>query len=205
MIKVQKYEADAQKVKALIYGSSGAGKTRFSATAPKPFYVNAERGLMSARNVLKARGEDLEGYSINTLKDLQDAYKYLSEFDHPYETVVIDSISEINEIIKPELEAKRPGGMVQKDWGDLHKKIKSILRKFRDLDMHVIFIAQESVEKDEQVIHKIVPLLNGKSATEIAYYMDIVGYPKIIEGTRRIITDTHNKLLTKDRSDILLS
>jgi hypothetical protein len=40
--------------------------------------------------------------------------------------------------------------------------------------MHVLFIAQESNEKDEDRIEKIVPSLNGKAATEIAYFMDIV-------------------------------
>ena len=42
--------------------------------------------------------------------------------------------------------------------------------------MHVLFIAQEKYEKDGDEIEKIVPSLNGKSADEIAYFMDVVGY-----------------------------
>jgi hypothetical protein len=40
--------------------------------------------------------------------------------------------------------------------------------------MHVLFIAQEQDITDDNKISKIVPSLNGKSATKIAYFMDIV-------------------------------
>jgi len=40
--------------------------------------------------------------------------------------------------------------------------------------MNVIIIAQEQYEKDDQTIQKIIPSLNGKLATEICYFMDIV-------------------------------
>ena len=70
--------------------------------------------------------------------------------------------------------------------------------------MHVIFIAQETTEKDEEKIHRIVPSLNGKSATEIAYFMDIVGYIYCDkQGTRHIITSTNERYLTKDRSNCI--
>lgn len=88
------------------------------------------------------------------------------------------------------------------DWSTVSKTIREILRGFRDLDMHVIFIAQETVMKDGDKIEKYVPSLNGKSADEIAYFMDVVGYMSIdpATGERRITTIPSTKTLAKDRT-----
>lgn len=71
--------------------------------------------------------------------------------------------------------------------------------------MHVLFIAQEKYDKDGDQIIKIAPSLNGKSADEIAYFMDIVGYLSIDPATneRRINTNTAQKYLTKDRTRMI--
>ncbi len=61
---------------------------------------------------------------IATLKDLQDLLHYLKTVKHDYETVIIDSITEINEVIKIEIE-KRTGRAIQKnDWVEVQNKIK---------------------------------------------------------------------------------
>lgn len=202
-LNIQTYAPSVHKLKVLLYGASGAGKTHFAATAPKPFFINAENGLLSAQKVLAARGEQVKGYGIKTIQDLRDVLAYLRTEKHGFETVIIDSISEINEIIKEGIETKNKRSMQLQDWGTLSKEIKLILRSFRDLDMHVLFLAQESYEKDDQTIKRIVPLLNGKAATEAAYYMDIVGYAFIKDGKHVVTTAAHDKLITKDRSSSL--
>lgn len=187
------------KIRALIYGPAGCGKTVFAGTAPKAIYASAEGGLLSIAD--KAP----EYVDIKTLKDLRDLLSFLKTQKHSYETVVIDSITEINEIIKSKLEDKREGGQLQlQDWGVLAREITDILRSFRDLPMNVVFIAQEAYITDEDKIKKVVPSLNGKAATGIAYYMDIVGYVNIEnDGTRWIQTSSDKKLLTKDRSKMI--
>ena len=185
-------------MKALIYGPSGAGKTHFAATAPKPVFLSAEAGLLSTLN---AGGDPVDFAEIKSLQDLFEAYETLKKGDHKYETVVIDSISEINEIIKESLTAQNTNQKMKlDDWGTLATKIRGILRKFRDLDMHVIFIAQETPDKDENRVVKWKPSLNGKAADEIAYYMDIVGYVYIDqEGNHKITTNAEQKYVTKSR------
>ena len=141
---------------------------------------------------------------INSLQDLKDLYNFLKNEKHEFETVVIDSITEINDIIKTEIETRNKRNMQLQDWGILQKEIKDILRKFRDLPMHIIFLAQETTEKDEEKIVKYLPSLNGKSATEIAYYMDTVGYCFIDKlGNRKIGTMPNEKYLTKDRTNVI--
>jgi hypothetical protein len=197
-MQIKKFTPEDHKIKALIYGPSGSGKTVFSGTAQRAIYASAEGGLLSIAN------KSPDFVEIKSLKDLMDLYIYLEKESHEYDTVVIDSITEINEIIKIEIE-KRTGRQMQiQDWGELSKKIRDIFRKFRDLPMNVLLIAQEHYITDEDKINKIVPSMNGKAATDIAYFMDIVGYIHIeANGTRWIETSTNKKLLTKDRSNTI--
>lgn len=198
MFKIQTFKPENSYIKALIYGPSGAGKTTFAATAPKPIFASSEKGLMSIRHLAPQFME------INSLQDLKDLYNFLKNEKHEFETVVIDSITEINDIIKTEIETRNKRNMQLQDWGILQKEIKDILRKFRDLPMHIIFLAQETTEKDEEKIVKYLPSLNGKSATEIAYYMDTVGYCFIDKlGNRKIGTMPNEKYLTKDRTNVI--
>ena len=143
----------------------------FASTAPKPIFLSAESGLLSIK-------KEVDFITIRSLDDLRDAYLELRDKkdEYGYETIIIDSITEINDIIKAEIEKRNGRTMQIQDWGELSKTIKNLFKMFRDLDYHVLMIAQENIEKDEERIHKIVPGLNGKSATTIAYFMDIVGY-----------------------------
>lgn len=194
-IQIKTFKPEDHKVKALIYGPAGSGKTVFAGTAQKALFGSAEAGLLSIAE------KSPSFVQINSFKDLMALYLYLKDEDHDYETVIIDSITEINEIIKLDIE-KRTGHALQlQDWGEVAQKIADILRKFRDLPMHVLLIAQEQYINDEQKIKKIVPELNGRSAMAIARYMDIVGYIHIeADGQRWIETSTNRNLLTKDRT-----
>lgn len=213
MIQIKQYSPTTTKIKALIYGASGVGKTSFAGTAKNVIFASAEGGLLSIADKLPNYVE------IKSLQDLKDLYRYLLTNTHNFETLVIDSITEINEVIKLGIEKKTGRPMQLQDWGVLAKDIKSILREFRDLaetpkadspnqykPINVLFIAQETVEAQEEggTISKIVPSLNGKASTEIAYFMDIVGYLTIDKnGVRKVITASNPRLLTKDRTGLI--
>lgn len=198
-MEIKEFSPTSHKIKAVIYGASGAGKTYFAATAPAPIFASAEAGLLSTVSH-KKKIDPVKYVEVKKVEDLRELLSYLQKGEHKFKTVVIDSISEINEIIKEGIERKRGSAMIQKDWGDLFKVIKGILRGFRDLDMHVIFIAQEKAEKDEQKTEKVVPMLNGKAAIEIAYFMDIVAYCYVDKmGENKITAQPSEKLLTKCR------
>ena len=196
-MEIKKFAPTTHKVKAVVYGASGAGKTVFGGTAVNPIFASAEGGLLSIADKSPSFVE------IKCEDDLKTLLNYLKNEKHDYDTVVVDSITEINEILKAEMERKSGRSMQLQDWQVLSKKIKTILRGFRDLPMHVLFIAQEIIEKDEESVVKIIPSLNGKASTDIAYFMDIVGYLYVDKSTgeRKIITSSNSKLLTKDRTN----
>lgn len=195
---IKKISATSHKLKALVYWPSGAWKTVFWSTAPKPIFASAEGWLLSISN---SWGDFV---NITSENDLVELLQYLKTEKHDYQTVVIDSITEINDVIRTWIEKRNSRSMNLQDWGELWRKIRGILWEFRNLNMNVLFIAQEIVEKDEEKISQIKPSLNGKNATEIAYFMDVVAYLYIDkEWNRKINTSWNSKLLSKDRSWLL--
>ena len=194
-MEIKKFKPTSHKIKALIYWASWSWKTTFWSTANNVIYASAEAWLLSVWN------KEIDYAEIRSLKDLRDLLLYLKNQKHNYETVVIDSISEINDIIKAELEATRWRALQLQDWAVIAKQIEWILREFRWLDMHVLFIAQEQEITDEGKISKIVPSLNWKSATKIAYFMDIVWHMEVLATWEHVIETLSNpKLLSKDRT-----
>ena len=203
-MEIKKFKPVDHYVRCTIYGASGVGKTVFGGTAPNPIFASSEAWLLSIVSTLWYSPDYVD---IKTVKDLQDLYKFLKEWKHEYKTLVIDSLTEINEIIKEWIEKKVWRWMQRNDRGELAKQIKGIIRAMKDLPIHIIVICQakETVDDDWKVIH-VKPMLNGKNADEVAYLMDIVGYMYINNKGERIITTAPNdKLVSKDRTGKLVN
>lgn len=183
------------KIKALIYGPSGSWKTSFWWTAKNVLFASAENGL------LPLAGKNIPYVEIKSLQDLVDLKNFLEKQEHNFETLVIDSITEISDIIKNWIEKRNKRKMQLQDWWELASQIEWIIKDIKNIDINVIVIAQELNITDEEKIQRIVPSLNWKSSTKICYYMDVVGYIYVDKaGNRTIITSQNDKLLTKDRT-----
>lgn len=203
-MEIKTYTPENHYIKALIYGASGSGKTRFAGTAidkdnTKTLFLSAEGGLLSIHDKKPKYVE------INAMKDLLEAYEYLEKGKHKFETVILDSITEISNTLKLEIERREGHTMQLQDWGEIKNKLIGIFRDFRDLPMNVILLAQEGYITDEDKIKKTVPSLDGKGATSaLPYFMDIVGYIKVdIKGNAVMRTSNSMKFVTKDRSGLI--
>jgi len=203
-MKIKTYTPENHHIKALIYGASGCGKTVFAGSAidkdnTKVLFLSAEGGLLSIKDK-KPKYVD-----IKSMKDLKDAYSYLKDEDHKFTTIVLDSITEISNTLKLEIEKKEGHTMQLQNWGELKNTLIKIFRDFRDLPMNVILLAQEAYINDEDKIRKIVPSLDGKGSTSaLPYFMDVVGYLKVdVKGNREIRTNNKINLVTKDRSEVI--
>lgn len=194
-MEIKKFSPKSHKIKALIYWPSWVGKTSFWGTAENVLFASAENWLLSIAEKQVAYSE------IKSLDDLIELKNFLETQEHNFETLVIDSITEISDTIKRKIEESNWRMMQIQDWWELWNKIESIIRDIKEIDINVIVIAQEQYDKDSDKIQKIVPSLYWKSATKIAYYMDIVWYMYIDKNwSRKIITNSNEKLLTKDRT-----
>lgn len=131
-------------INAIIYGQSGIGKTVLCGTAPKPLILSAEDGLLSLA------GQDIDFVKITKLQDLIDVYneitKALKTGDRPYETICIDSLSEVAEVILAE--GKKEVRDPRQAYGSMAEEIVSAIRKFKKLPLHCIFIAKQGRTED---------------------------------------------------------
>lgn len=101
-----------------------------------------------------------------------------------YETVIIDSLSEVGEYCMNQLlgissatkledEMDKPGF---DEYGKSLGMMKRLIRNFRDLPMNVIFIAGRTFVQDDQKRLNYSPALIGQLKNQSQGFMDVVGY-----------------------------
>lgn len=192
-------------IKALIYGKAGAGKTSLAKTAPNPIILSAESGILSLRDV------ELPMIKIETVDDLSEAHEWLesSADAKQFQTVFIDSISEIGETVLAN--AKRQVKDPRQAYGELIEKMTMLIRAFRDLSgFHVVMLAKQEPTKDEMTgVVLYGPSMPGaKLGNQLPYLFDEVfrlGIGKTQDGTlyRFFQTQPDFQYEAKDRSGVL--
>ena len=188
-----------QGVKILVYGQSGAGKTTLNKSLRNPLVISAEAGLLSLH------GTDIPYLMVNTIEELYEAYSFVLEHLGEYETICLDSISEIAEVV---LSAEKK---VSKDprqaYGAMQDKIADVIRSFRDIaGVDVYFSAKAEKTQDEAGRILWGPSMPGnKTGQQMPYFFDEVLALRVerdSEGTtqRALLTDSDGLWLAKDRS-----
>ena len=90
---------------------------------------------------------------IETLEDIEDTYYFLKENPGVYKTIIIDTVTQLQQVFMEEVTAgarKKSAGawgsMTRQQFGDVAAMMKEWVLNYRnltDLDMEIIFIAQE--------------------------------------------------------------
>lgn len=155
-INVTTTRQSTDAVKMLVFGESGTGKTTLCSTAPKPIIISAEKGLLSLADF------DLPAIEVQTWEELEQAYDWCMSNKDKYETICIDSITELAEIRLAELQNQFADG--RKVYGELQSDVPLWIRKFRDIpDKHVFLIAQiDRIEDAYSGISTFRPTMPGK-------------------------------------------
>jgi phage nucleotide-binding protein len=187
-------------VKLLVYGAAGAGKTTLVKTLPKPIVLSAEAGLLSLSD------EDIPYIEISSVSDLQEAYNWLiSEEGSEYQTICLDSISEIAEVVLgyEKKNSKDP----RQAYGAMQEQVTDLIRAFRDITgKHVYFSAKLEKTQDEMGRILYTPSMPGnKTGQQLPYFFDEVlalRVEKNNEGIteRALQCDSDGTWTAKDRS-----
>ena len=210
----------------LFHGFGGMGKTTACASAcldPRtaPVLVCDFEGGAPIRYAKMPKGS----YTIrriNTIRDLNDIYEYLRKGGHPYKSVVLDSLTEIQKlglsvfVYGPSQGASFMGNVINiksaeiQHWGKSANQMGMLVRYFRDLPMHVFFTTLTTVNKDEltgKITYDVA--LPGKQSQEVPGIPDIVGYFDVAKDAatkkdiRCIYFQPTSKFVAKDRTDAL--
>ena len=186
-------------IKVLVYGRAGVGKTTLCATAPAPLIISAESGLLSIAD------RDVPYIEIHSVDDLYEAYDFAtSEQAEAFQTICLDSISEIGEQILAQAKEDNKDG--RKAYMDTQDKVTGLLRSFRDIPhKNVVFVAkQEKMQDDTGAIHFGPSMPSSKLSQNIGYFFDEVFCLNIgqdEEGSYRYLQTQPDTLYeAKDRS-----
>lgn len=196
---------DSNRFKMLIYGESGTGKTRFAATFPKCIFADIDKGMASVDT-------EVDVLDVDAFEQLEDLYTFLHEGTHDYETVVIDTLNEMQRIAMHATVEEFPGIRrayddlpSQSDYGKMLHDMIELTLKFAHLPMRVVLLSQVvSKQFDTDVLQ---PQLIGKNtARDICRKMDIIGYiykSEKEDDTGKKLTEIafdSSEYVTKDRS-----
>lgn len=165
----------ANGVKLLVYGAAGVGKTTLIKTLDKPIVLSVESGLLSIRDA------KLPYIEIGNLQDLREAYEWLTSSSEAegFNSVAIDSLSEIGELVLMEELSRTVGGKKvdgRQAYGELNTLVSGMIRAFRDIPGKNIYMSAK-LEKSQDELGRMLygPNMPGKSLTQsLPYFFDEV-------------------------------
>jgi hypothetical protein len=174
-----------------IYGRAGSGKTTLASTFPKPLLlvdIN-DKGTDSIKDV---KGVDV--IELYELEDLEDLYYDVLREGHKYKTVVFDTMTELQKLIMKYVVLKKNkkantdrlgdwGTISRKDWGEVAGIMNKWITDLRDLDIEVVFLAQERVknngdeedDNDNQLTPEVGPAVMPSIATTLNAAVNVIG------------------------------
>lgn len=182
-------------LKVLICGNPGVGKTLISSTFPNPLYASAEGGLMSIADrgipYIDIRTSDALLSIKTTLDQSPDVREKM--FGFPVDTLVVDTIDEIQRILIREriVETKKESLQLQ-DWGWLGEQMQALIRGLRNLEMNVVLTCHLKETTDAEtgkVFFK--PQMQGAMGDQLPAFVDLAlllrsqSVVQIVEGEAR--------------------
>lgn len=180
-----------QRISVLIHAGSKLGKSTLSGTAPKPILVLDAEGSWRFIAVRKVYWDPDTGpppahdgtwdacvVQVQRWETVETVYRWITQYQTPFVSVVVDSITELQRRLKQNLVGTE--AMRMQDWGVLLSKMDDKIRGYRDLTLLpqiqvrcVVFIAET---RQRHTDNKWVPFMQGQIGVALPYWMDLVGY-----------------------------
>ena len=192
-----------QGAKILIYGAAGAGKTTLCATAPgRKLIIDMESGLLSVRD-----REDVDVIQVKEAQEILEINELLRSGELQYDTVCLDSVSEMSEILLNFEKARHKDPRMA--YGNVQESVTNVMRAYRDLHMHVVFVSKMEKQNVDNVMMYEPKMVGTKLGQSITYFFDEVLALRVIEDqdddgatvkSRWLQTDVGQGYTAKDRS-----
>lgn len=213
IVKLQDTDSNGKK-NWLIFADSGKGKTVLAGTAPRSIFLTVEAaGTESA----KAMGSESDEWVIDTKKELDAAYEYFLDGSgcQDYDWVIIDSLSEVEELIWADLQGESSVQKIQ-DYGTVATKMKRLVDAFNRLPINVLYTAQTmrleiediETEEDQTLLSPLMGTKNGVLSQKICGKVTLIGYLTVRtrkgeddkpEEYRRLQLRGNSRVTAKDR------
>lgn len=163
----------ASKIKALIYGQAGMGKTTMALSSPSPLLIDCDGGI---QRVNPAHIKDTVQATC-----YEDVLAVLQEDLSAYKTIVIDTGGKLLDmmsayIIKHNAKmGQANGSLTLQGYGARKAEFSQFCKLVMSLDKHLIFVAHRET-RTEGDLTRYVPLFGGSSYDGLVTELDLVGY-----------------------------
>lgn len=206
---------DDRSIICTITGDAGLGKTSLAATFPKPIFIRAEDGLQAIPTATRPDAFPL----LSNVDMLLEQLTALIKEDHDYKTLVIDSVTQLDNLFTNHIvdtDPKKPRTIAQALGGygagfqalsSLHGRVRKaagILNETKG--MNIVFIAHSETETielpDQDPYTRYNIRMQKKSVSHYTDNTDMVCYIKLEthtfgEGDRKkAISDGTRMLVT---------
>ncbi|MBE7561205.1 MAG: AAA family ATPase [Thermoanaerobaculia bacterium] len=138
-----------ERLRAVIYGEYGRGKTTLALTAPRPLVIDTNGGLIS----VTLQGGTATTFEPEGYEDLEALYWWVKEHSDDYDTIVIDTLDSLvyalmDELTDDTVESKQASGRrvglrmrfipEQADYYASQRQMHRFLVALRQLGKHII-------------------------------------------------------------------
>jgi len=205
------------RIKALIMGAPGSGKTRSSSYWPKPLLADCEDGRMSVADRHIPYAAITSTADMKALLDMAEAEGKKPKDQRRFETLVVDTLDAYQRIVIQDYlrRAKKASMSGWQDWGHLEAEMNELIGRLNGLPMNVVInlhVKDTKVGGDDDGDGGYLvksPKLKGDLKDQIAAEFDLVGYMETgweaIDGKRTLARyvqwePTPDKPILKDRS-----
>lgn len=194
-----------EKIKLMIYGASGSGKTKLIGTLKeKILLLNADKGLMTVS------GQDIDYFTTTSWKEVVEFLDYLKtkECQEKYTWIGFDTVTAMFDLLYASLEKRQETDSKFDNfsfWKEYGGRLINFLRIIRDQNQYnVIALLQHSTKEDKDMVSQPAFGLQGGSATRPPDFFDEVFALRLgKEGARILQTSTNGVHIAKDRSQKL--
>lgn len=200
-------------LKILVYGEPGVGKTCFAASSPTPLVVDAEHGTRSLLNHPELHDVNvLPVYDWPTMESLLFGLHNKEEKYNKFETIVVDSVSELQrrvmdeQLKKKETEVFVPQG---KDYQENTERMRRFANFLRDLPINLVLTAHVKEQVDDKEGRTYFrPDVTPKLSQSLVGIMDVVGFmrreadPETGDSIRTLQVVPGPKVIAKSRLNL---
>lgn len=172
------------KIKALIYGQAGTGKSTLALSAPKPLMLDFDGGVHRVNY-----SHQTPTVQISSWENCEDVLK---EDLKDYDSLIIDTGGRMLDYMADYIVRKNSkmgrsnGALTLQGYGERKGMFRQFCRQIMLMNKHLIFVAHRDTQKINEDF-RYVPLFGGSSYDDLVTDLDLVGYLEAV-GKKRVIT-----------------
>lgn len=204
-----------------IVGEGGMGKTTLGATFDMPVFMRFEDGTsaIQSNEALASRIANIQQLPvIKNVGEEMDQLRLLGTTDHPFKTLVVDTISAMNILYENHVvatDSKRPKSINQACGGygaghgavgEMHRNFRERCERLREVKgMTIVFLCHADIQDmelpDTDRYMKYTLRMNKKSLPHYTDDVDLVGHIRLLqhtfgEGDRKKISSNGVRTMT---------